>query len=477
MNVQVFGLKCVDVLVYKIRILHYFILFLLNMKKSVLFFLTASLILIQNTFCNISFAQVLGENVTETWEIQEMSKIDTILKSMTNEEKIAQMIMPAFRKNSKGEINTENIKEIISSNEYAGVILFAENSPDIESTMRFVDLLQNANKDHRTRLLISIDQEWGYVPRLGIGTPMPGNMALAATNDPKYAYDAGEIIGKELRVLWINTDFAPVVDVNSNPANPVIGIRSFSDDAETVSAYAESFMKWLQNEWIITSLKHFPGHGDTSTDTNTNLSIVEKTYDELKNTELKPFQDLIDETEMIMTAHIQYPNINTETYISKKDGNSYVVPATLSEKMLTEILRNDMGFNGLIVTDALGMAAISEQFELVDASVRAINAWIDILLMPYEYDYDKDELNTYIETLANKIWTEINEDNVNNSVKRILNLKEEKWLFEAYDNSDLEQDILNAKNIVSSKENHNIEFEIAKKAITMVKNDNNVKYR
>lgn len=428
------------------------------MKKSILLTLWSVFLLSWILFCNISVAITLDEK----------------LDSLTNEDKIALMLMPSFRKPSNGNINNNNIKEILLSHEYAGVILFAENTPNIETTMRFIDMLQDANKNNDTRLLIAIDQEGGRVARLEIWTNMPGNMALAATNNPQYAYEAGKIIGKELRLLGINTDLAPVVDVNSNPSNPVIGIRSFSDDPEIVSVYAEQFINWLHSEGIATSLKHFPGHGDTSTDTHTNLSIVEKTYDELKNTELKPFQDLIDDTEMIMTAHIQYPNIDTEAYVSKNDWDIYTVPATLSKRMLTDILRNDMGYNWLIITDALDMATISKQFEKVDASIRAINAWVDILLMPFTYDYNKDELNTYIETLASKIGTEINEENVNASVKRILKLKEEKWLFDAYDNSDLEQSIITAKNIISSKENHNEEFEIAKNAVTLIKNDGNV---
>ena len=399
------------------------------------------------------------------------SRIDEILSSMSNEEKIAQMIMPSFRKQSGVDINENNIKDILSTYNFAGVILFAENTPDVESTMRFVDLLQNANKNNKTRLLISIDQEGGYVTRLGIGTNMPGNMALAATNDTAYAYNCAKTIAKELKALGINTNFSPVVDVNSNPNNPVIGLRSFSDDPNIVAAYGKKFMQGLQSEGLITSLKHFPGHGDTSTDTHTGLAIINKTYEELKNNELIPFQELINSgTDMIMTAHIEYPNIEKETYVSNKDNNVYTLPATLSKKILTDILRKDMGYNGIIITDALDMKAISEQFGIEDASIKAINAGADILLMPYTYDSQINELKDYIKSLASKIGTEISEKNVNASVRRILKLKEEKGLLEEYDNSDLEKNITNAKKLVSSLKNHDEEFEIAKKAVTMVKN-------
>ena len=405
----------------------------------------------------------------------EASRIDEIMSSMSNEDKIAMMIMPAFRKQSGVEINEDNIKEILSTYGFAGVILFAENTTDTESTMRFVDLLQDSNKNNPSRLLIAIDQEGGYVTRLGIGTNMPGNMALAATNDPKNAYDSARIIGSELSALGINTDFAPVVDVNNNPSNPVIGIRSFSDDPNTVATYSEQFMKGLQSEGIATSLKHFPGHGDTNTDTHTGLAIIEKSYDELKKNELIPFQKLVNGgTDMIMTAHIQFPNIEKETYVSKKDGQTYTLPATLSKTILTDILRKDMGYEGVIVTDAMNMAAISTQFGMLDASIKAINAGADILLMPFTYDSQKDELKEYIQTLASKIGTEISEENVNNSVRRILTLKEKKGLLAEYDNSDLENKIEDAKKSVSSVDNHSKEFEIAKKSITMIKNDDKV---
>ena len=401
--------------------------------------------------------------------------VDNILSSMSNEEKIAQMLMPSFRKQKDVEINYDNIKDIISTYNFAGVILFAENTPDVESTMRFIDLLQSANKNHKSRLLIGIDQEGGYVARLVVSTTMPGNMALAATNNSNYAYDAAKIIGKELKVLGINTNFAPVVDVNSNPSNPVIGVRSFSDDANVVATYSEKFMKGLQSEGIITSLKHFPGHGDTSTDTHTNLAIVNKTYNELKNNELIPFQKLINSNvEMIMTAHIQFPNIEKDTYTSISDSNTYTLPATLSKTILTDILRKDMKYKGIIVSDALDMDAISKNFDLVDASIKAINAGADILLMPFTYDSQKDELKDYIKTLASKVGSEISEERVNESVLRILKLKEDKGLLQPYDNSNLEANILKAKQNVSSKENHDEEFEIAKKAITMVKNDDNI---
>ncbi len=410
----------------------------------------------------------------------EEDNIDEIIATMSNEEKIAQMIMPAFRTYKVGDktnvINTDNIQEILSAYSFGGVILFAENTTTIEDTMRLVDLLQETNKQNNgPQLLISIDQEGGYVTRLGIGTELPGNMGLAATDDPENAYEAGKIIGEELSLQGINTNLAPVVDVNSNPNNSADGLRSFSDDPEVVAEYGEKFMEGLQDEGIITALKHFPGEGDAEDDPHSGLATINKTYEELKNSDLIPFQELINNgTDMIMASHVQYPNITEETYVSKKDGQTYTVPTSLSKTFLTDIIREEMNFEGVIVTDAFDMKAITEQFEKEEATIRAINAGANIILMPFIYDYEKEELLAYIQSLAAKIGTEIDEAKVNDSVKRILTLKQKKGLLESYDGSNIEERITQAKNLVSSRENHEKEFEITKEAVTMIKNENNV---
>ena len=400
--------------------------------------------------------------------------VDEIIDGMSNEDKIAEMIMLAFRKESGVDINNDNIKEILSTYGYSGVILFSENTKDIDSTMRFVDYLQESNKDNDSRLLIGIDQEGGYVVRLGIGTENVGNMALAATGDPSYAYDSAKIIGEELDALGIDINFAPVVDIINNPDNSAIGLRSFSDDAETVATYAENYMEGLHDEGIISTLKHFPGQGDATADSHTDLCDIDKTYDELKSEELVPFKTLIDAgVEMVMADHVSYSNIekDDEKFISTNDSNEYYLPSSLSKTMLTDKLRGDLGFDGVIITDAFDMGAITKNFDLEDATIKAINAGANIILMPFTYDSQKDQIKSYVQSLASKIGTEISEDAINDSVRRILELKKSKGLLKAYDGSDLEDRITAAKELVSSRANHDKEFEIAKKVITMIKND------
>ena len=406
---------------------------------------------------------------------------EAVIADMTTEDKIAQMLMPTFRYYDGAGVTelNEKQKSMIAKYDFAGVILFAQNNTSTEQALKLIDEMQTANiaNGNRPQLLISVDQEGAGVTRLSHGTQGPGNMALGATGDSQNAYDIGKIIGQELNAIGYNVDFAPVVDVNSNPSNPVIGVRSFSDDADTVATFGNAFMHGLKSESVITALKHFPGHGDASTDSHTGLPRIEKTYDELKNNELVPFAFCIENgAQIIMTAHIQYPKIEKETYTSIKDGSEIELPATLSKTIITDVLRKDMGYNGVVVTDAMNMAAIAEHFNPLDSARLAINAGVDIILMPGDTGTADgiDALEQYIKDVAALADAgEISMDNINKAVERILTLKEKNGLMSVYDGSDLSGKIKNANSIVGSEANHGKEWEIAKKSVTLVKNDDN----
>lgn len=404
---------------------------------------------------------------------------EAVIAAMSTEEKIAQMLMPTFR-TYDGEgvtVLNQKQKDIIAKYPFAGVILFGENNKSTEQTLRLIDEMQMANiqKESRPQLLISVDQEGAGVTRLSHGTQGPGNMALGATGNVDNAYDIGNIIGNELSAVGYNVDFAPVVDVNSNPSNPVIGVRSFSDDAATVAAYGSAFMDGLQNNNVMVALKHFPGHGDTATDSHTGLPRIDKTYEQLKENELVPFEQcMTNGAEMVMTAHIQYPNIEPATYTSKKDGSQIELPATLSKTIITDILRNDMGYDGVVVTDAMNMSAIAAHFDALDAAKLAINAGVDIILMPVDTGSAEgiDALEKYIQDVAALADSgAISMENINRALMRILTLKERGGLLSTYHNADLEERVANANSTVGSKAHHDTEWKIAKKSITLVKND------
>ena len=324
----------------------------------------------------------------------EQSKAEQVLTSMTTEEKIAQMIMPAFRWKTDDEGNKTNVTEItddivatLKKHPYAGVILFAQNTATNAGTTRLVDALQKANAagGDRPQLIISTDQEGGNVTRLTQGTMMPGNMALGAINDVSVTKEVATMMGKELTAIGINADFAPDVDVNSNPANPVIGVRSFSDDAQLVAAHGSAFVQALNKSGVISTLKHFPGHGDTDTDSHTGLPLIDKSAAQLEACELLPFREAAEEgVDMLMTAHIQFPQIESDTYTSKADGSKISLPATLSDDVIGGIVRKRMGYDGVIITDAMNMDAIQANFDPLDAARLAINAGVDMLLMPVD---------------------------------------------------------------------------------------------
>ncbi len=413
-----------------------------------------------------------------------ISRCEEILSKMTTEQKVAQKIMPTFRyyTNENGELEavTEinyEISDILNRYSFGGIILFAQNISTAEQTVRLIDDFQKANAiNDRPQLFIGVDQEGGSITRIDYGTSFCGNMALAATNDSENAFQCGKVIGSELKSLGFNVDFAPDVDVNNNPYNPVIGTRSFSDDPNIAGEYGAKLMQGLQSQNISAALKHFPGHGDTSTDSHTGLPCINKNYDELKSNELIPFQKCVDlGADMIMTAHIQFPLIETETYTSISSGEKITLPATLSKTIINDILRNDMGYDGVVITDAMLMEAIEENFDKMDSARLAYNAGVDILLMPVDTcsEQDFDVLSEYISNIVELVEKgTIPMENIDSSVLRILKLKEKRGLLDNYVNNDLLTQIENAKSHVGSRENRQTEWEITEKSITLVKNDN-----
>lgn len=403
--------------------------------------------------------------------------VDTLLSKMTTEEKIAQMITVAVRQ-WDGEdftVMEDDVANIISKTSVGGVILFAENLVDTEQSVKLTTAFQQAALASRNKipLFISTDQEGGEVVRLNTGTSLPGNMALGAINSANDAKTAGNILGSELAALGINMDFAPSLDVNSNPSNPIIGLRSFSSDPAIVSALGTQVINGIQQNNVAAAAKHFPGHGDTSTDSHTSLPSVDKSLDQLEKCEFLPFKAAIDNgVDVIMTAHIQFPQVEKKTVRSESDGSNVTLPATLSKTFVTDILRNKLGFKGVVTTDAMNMGAIADNFGVAQACILAINAGVDNLLMPISLT-DKSsgtELKGLIGNIKSAVVNgNIKEETIDNAVKRILQLKEKRGVLN-YTAPIAE----NAKKIVGSAENHKKEDDLAAKAVTVLKNEGNV---
>lgn len=404
-----------------------------------------------------------------------------IVNKMSVEEKIGQMLMPDFRTwNGKNltEMN-EEVANVIKTYHLGGVILFAENIQGTQQTVRLTDGLQKESE--KIPLLITTDQEGGIVTRINGGTCMPGNMALGAANDTDLTYKTAKAMAEEVKALGMNVDFAPDMDVNLNPDNPVIGVRSFGGDPDLVSKMGLSFMKGVQDAGVIPTVKHFPGHGDVSMDTHVGLPVVPYDMARLNAVELKPFKAAISSgVDMLMTAHIQFPAVDNTTITSKKDGSQIILPATLSKKVLTGLLREKMGYKGVIVTDALNMGAIAENFGQNDAVIRAINAGVDIPLMPATIHQTSDLAN--FDIMFKAVVNAVNDKTIamtriNDSAKRIIALKIEKGIYNPCGNNDtttLDQKIVKAEAIVGSALHKDIEKEAANRAVTLVKNDDNI---
>jgi beta-N-acetylhexosaminidase len=282
------------------------------------------------------------------------------------------------------------LTELISNTGIGGVILFADNLTDTEQMIRLNHDLQQAAINGVTGepLLLTIDQEGGRVVRIPrhLGTSFSGSMAIGATfpeHGLTFAQKSGEVLGRELAALGFNVNHAPTVDVNVNPDNPVINVRSFGEKPQQVAELGLAQLMAMQNQGVAGTLKHFPGHGDTATDSHTGLPRVEHDRQAIEQIDLLPFRYAIEqgEVDMIMTAHIQYPQLDNSE-IENASGEKMLRPATLSRAILTDLLRRDMGFEGVIITDAMDMAGIAAFFEPTQATIETFRAGTDLVLMP-----------------------------------------------------------------------------------------------
>lgn len=419
-----------------------------------------------------------------------------ILEGMTMDEKIAQMIIPAIRTWNEEPVTdlsaVPELADALKKHPYGGIILYGSNVTGIKQVTELIAALQANNAaiegvSTHIPYFMPVDQEGGIVVRLTSGTRMTGSMAIGATGE--HAQDnaraTGYIIGEELAAAGFNIDFAPDIDVNNNAANPVIGTRSFSDDAQMVSDLGIAYGEGLAQNHIIATYKHFPGHGDTGVDSHIGTPSVDKTYEQLKKVELVPFEYAISSgAEMIMTAHITFPQIDEEVTFGDGVTKGYY-PATMSRRMITEILRGDLKFEGVVVADALEMDAIrsaglvpGEQDSVeyqVNIAEKVINAGVDIILLPLDMT-NADAVSFYDDYIAGleaKVAEGvIAEEQIDAAVLRILKLKEKYGILDMYvTNADTDAAVERAVQVIGSEEHHKVEMEIARQAITMVRND------
>ncbi|ETR73211.1 MAG: beta-N-acetylhexosaminidase [Candidatus Magnetoglobus multicellularis str. Araruama] len=307
------------------------------------------------------------------------------------------------------------IERRMTQQKIAAYILFRKNTPNVSITQSLTHQLQiMAEKAGIAPLLIAIDQEHGRVIRIDKGiTRFPAAYGLGRIGNPGYVFNACKIAGQELRALGINVNFAPVADINTNPENPIIGTRSYGENPFKVAQLVKQAILGYQSAGIICSAKHFPGHGDVETDSHLALPVSTKTIKDLHETELKPFKSAISvKVPVIMTAHIMFPQIDSEW------------PATLSPILLTELLRNELQYDGVIISDDLEMKALNQSGPITDLSVKMILAGCDMLIISQNLTCDIS-IDAIFQALLNAVQDNIiSESRLNQSVERILKLKQ-----------------------------------------------------
>lgn len=334
-----------------------------------------------------------------------MNSID----QLSLEQRVGQMFMCGFH----GQHADEQINRLIRDYHVGGVIYFRRNVESVDQINRLsADLQAIAAETGELPLIISVDQEGGMVARIdkeGV-TQVPGNMALGATGNPEYTLECAQILGHELKSIGIDMNLAPVVDVNNNILNPVIGVRSYGENAESVAAHGAAAIKGYQSRGVAATAKHFPGHGDTAVDSHLGMVTVPHERNRLDQVELLPFRRAIEAgVDAIMTAHVIFPAIEPEP-----------IPATLSRKVLTGLLREEMGFDGIIITDCLEMHAISKPYGVAEAAIRAVEAGADLILVSHTLQDQVSAVEAVVEAVRTG---RIEEAIINQALERIISWK------------------------------------------------------
>ncbi|MGG1576114.1 glycoside hydrolase family 3 protein, partial [Fictibacillus sp. NRS-1165] len=360
-------------------------------------------------------------------------------------------VMPSTHDNTS-KMPDDTTRQLIQHYKAGSVIVYGAR--DARTTAKYNNQLQKWASKTRLKLplLVSADLEFGTKQHVTDATPFPRQMGIGATRETKTAEDVAKITALEAKATGFNWNYSPVADVNTNPANPVIGVRSFGEKTNLVSEMTAAQIKGYQKKGVVATAKHFPGHGDTSVDSHLGLAAV--TYDRhtLETVHLPPFNAAIDAgVDSIMTAHVIINAIDKE------------LPATLSKKVLTVLLRKEMGFKGLIVTDAMSMHAIAKEWGAGQAAVMAVNAGADIVMATGNLD---EQLETYDALFHALKSGQLSENRVNESVKRVLALKIKYKLF-----SDRYDDPEEAVNVVNKPSHKETAAEAARKSITVVKNE------
>lgn len=405
--------------------------------------------LIWTTYSTQSIPKAPPQESTNVWT-ETNPWAETQLAQMTLEQKVSQL----FSSYAYGHFTSEDdpayerLVDLVENFE-VGSLIFFQGDPMAQAA-----ITNDLQLRSRVPLLISQDMEWGPGMRLENTTKLPRTMALGATRDPDLAYAAGYVTAQEARALGVQQIYAPVADVNNNPRNPVINVRSFGETPELVSEMVTAFVKGAQDGGVIATAKHFPGHGDTAVDSHYDLPIVPHNRSRLDSLELVPFRAAVDAGIMsIMTAHLALPELEPDNR----------VPATLSPKVMRPLLRDNLGFQGLIVTDALRMRGVTKYFGVGEAAIRALEAGADMLLLT------DDEYAARQAILSAITSGRLTADRIDSSVRKILQAKAWAGL------TDQQMvDLATVHKQVMTQPNQSVSETIARQSLTLLRNQDHL---
>ena len=395
-------------------------------------------------FYNYSFSQ---NPLISKDKVKQEIWVDSIYNSLSTDQKIGQLFT-IWVATKQGADKMKEVSSIIKKNHLGGLIFSLGN---IKDQAKYTNEFQSISK---VPLLIGMDAEWGIGMRLDDAFSFPYNMTLGAVNDESLIYNVGKRIGVHAKRIGVHINFAPVTDINTNPNNPIIGSRSFGEDKLSVTNKSLSYLKGMQSEGIMGSAKHFPGHGDTSTDSHKTLPTINFSARRINEVELFPYKKLIDNNlSSVMVAHMEVPSLEKEPKM----------PSTLSKNIISKLLKKKLKFEGLVITDAMDMKGVVDFNKNQSADVSALLAGNDILLMPDDLDESTKSIKNAINNGV------ITEKRLKYSVKKILMAKYKAGL---HVNNEV-----NLNNIVEDM-NSDVDKllfeEITEKSITLIKNDNDI---
>lgn len=421
------------------------------MKKIFFLFIVVIIIFLPSNFSFKMEGSTNSFNSIFKLSAEDSVWVESTFSKLTLREKCAQMIFANVSSRSLDTASKEydDIIKLVSEHKIGGVVYF---SGSIKEQIDLTNKLQNLSD---IPLMISADYERGLGMRLSDAVEFPFNMAFGATGDTYLSYLAGKVTAIESRAIGVHQNYAPLVDVNTDYRNPIINVRAYSEDPLEIAYHSMAYIRGMHEGKMISSAKHFPGHGATDLDSHKELPFINRSKEEFEKTELIPFKLAIKSgVKSVMVGHLQIPSLT----------EADTLPATLSNKVITELLKNELGFSGLVVTDAMNMHAISHNYSTYDAMKMAVNAGNNIITYPED---EIESINELVKAVENN---DINIELINSSVKKILSAK--KWL-----GLDKEKIVDSAKVkqiVINNVDHRRLAQEIAEKSVTLVKDDNNI---